>query len=347
MPALLSLVLLVAAPAGALAGARPAAARADTVAPTGTYRLNTTAIWAAQTVLLTETGLTDPDSAPGSVRRVVSWGDGVTQEIAPGARTVRHAYPRTGTFTVSVQLTDETGNVAAGALAGTAAVRVTPTPGTFRLDRSAAWTYRVFNAQGTGWRESPAVPLTLSMAGIPASVARVRVNWGGGYELLYPRTTTRAVMRYYSGPADRISVSLENADGRSAERVVGTFKVTLDTVDPTLSINAPANANAATSWRTITGKASDRGIGVRTVMVSLVQYRGSAFYYYTGSVWRRATSAGDASNRAANVRASYAGGTWRLAVKGMAKGYLQVAAYAEEPGGAWSGWRYREQNITR
>jgi 5'-nucleotidase len=348
---LLALTLLTGTPAAAAVLAVPASAQAAPAggtAPAGRYSLDTAGIWTAQTVLLTETSLVDPDTDRTAVRREVTWGDGsAPQVIAAGARSVRHRYTRAGTFAVSVRLSDDTANQVRGVVAGTSSVRVTATPGTYRLDRSTAWTYRVVNKQGTAWQESPAVPLTLTMAGIPTNVSRIRVDWGEGVERLYPRTAKKAVLRYYSGPAHRVTVSLENANGRSAVRPVGTFKVTLDTFDPTLSITKPANADRVASWRTITGKASDRGVGVRTVMVSLVQWRGSSIYYYTGSVWRKASSPGDAAKRAANVRAAYAKGSWKLAVKGMAKGDLQVAAYAEEPGGMWSGWKYRDQNITR
>lgn len=166
-------LLAVAVTAGAGGWASPAAAAG--VAPTGSYILNTTSIYAAQSVLLTQTSLADDTDPVDAITRVVDWGDGTSQTVPAGTTKLRHAYAKTGSFTVTVQLTDAEGNTAPGSLAR-AAVTVAATPGTFKLDRTTGYVWvdptATAPAETQGWSK-----LTVSLSAIPANVSRVRLTW--------------------------------------------------------------------------------------------------------------------------------------------------------------------------
>lgn len=82
----------------------------DTEAPTGSFQVGPAAGWATFTkATLTQLGeLADDVSAPGDIRRTVSWGDGTTTEWAT-ATPLQHVYAAAGTYHPEVTLTDESG----------------------------------------------------------------------------------------------------------------------------------------------------------------------------------------------------------------------------------------------
>jgi 5'-nucleotidase len=337
--------------AGVLTGAGVLAspASADGVAPTGSYELNTTSIWAAQSVQLTQTALTDDVDPAGSIVRVVTWGDGSSETVPADTTKLRHKYAKVGTFTVSVALTDTEGNTAPGTFAGAAAVKVAATPGRYKLDKKSAWTVRVFNKAGTRWTESSA-KLTLSLAGVPANVSRVRITWGDGAQQLVARSTSKVSRIFYSGGSPyRVSVSMENADGNSAAKAVGTFVVTLDTFAPTVKLTVPKSPTKASSWKTVRGTSSDKGAGVAKVVVSIWELRGTKLYYYNWSKKKWVRIGFDQNMPAAGEKAlkPNSKGAWSTPVKGLAKGTMQVSIYSEDKSGYWSGWKDREQEIKK
>ena len=343
--------LLSLAVAGVLAGAGTWAspAAAEGTAPTGAYVLNTTGIWAAQGVQLTQTALTDDGGPAESVTRVVSWGDGTSETLPAGTTKLRHTYPRIGTFAVSVQLTDAEGNAAPGTFEGAAAVKVAATPGTFKLDKKSAWTVKVWNKPVTEWRESAAT-LTLSLAAIPANVSRVRIAWGDGNEQLVARSTTKVTHRFFSGGSPyRVTAAMENADGRSAPKAVGTFGVRFDDFAPGVKLTVPKSPHKASSWKTVRGTSWDKGAGVTKVVVGLWELRGEKLYYYHWSKkkWTRIGFDSDLPAAGQKSLKPSSKGAWAVAVKGVTKGSLQVSYYSEDSGKNWSGWKDKLQEITR
>jgi 5'-nucleotidase len=81
---------------------RSAPCKADSTAPTGTFTVAPTAVWAGQTVTVTVTA-TDDVTPAADIKKVVNWGDGTTDSSAT------HVYPAAGTFTPTVTLTDQAG----------------------------------------------------------------------------------------------------------------------------------------------------------------------------------------------------------------------------------------------
>jgi 5'-nucleotidase len=339
--ALLSLAVGAGVLAGAGTGASPAAA--EGAAPTGAYVLNTTSIWAAQTVQLTQTSLTDDADPAESVTRVVEWGDGTSEELPAGTSKLRHTYTKTGTFAVSVHLADTEGNAAEGTFPGAAAVKVAATPGTFKLDRTIGYVWTNDEAPKPEDREGWA-KVTVSLAAIPANVTRVRIDWGNDDFVLLPRTQKTASY-YYQRGTYKLTAAMENADGRSVAKAIGTLKVVRDTYKPTVTVKTPKKPTKASSWKTITGTAADKGLGVVRVEVWVWQKRGSTWYYYNFTKKRWVTYKGGNLPTAAIAVPKLSKGAWKVSVAGIKKGTLEVNSVVADGNWNWSPVRVKTQKI--
>jgi hypothetical protein len=303
---------------GALTGAgtlAPAAFAAG-VAPTGAYALNVTSIWAAQTVQLTQTALTDDVDPAESVTRKVTWGDGSSGELEGAATKLRHAYTKVGTYTVAVALTDTEGNTAPGTFTGTAIVKVTATPGTSKVKTAIAY---------TGTRGASAATITL--AGIPSTVSRVKIHWGDGNWSTEKRTAKTATWYYRSSGTKKVSVALETANGESAPKAAGSIKVIKDGTGPSVTIKKPSKPNKASSWKSITGTASDKASGMDVVQVFAIQWRGSTAYYFRfkTKTWKSYNSERPVPSDGYKF-VTVAKGKWKVSLTGIKKGIIQVDA---------------------
>jgi hypothetical protein len=64
----------------------------DTTAPTGTFVLSSNALWTGQQLTLTQSALADAGNDVATITRVVSWGDGTSTTVSPGATKVIKPY---------------------------------------------------------------------------------------------------------------------------------------------------------------------------------------------------------------------------------------------------------------
>jgi hypothetical protein len=337
LSALLTVALGVVAGAGALAPA----ASAEGAAPTGAYVLNTTAIWQQQEVLLTQTALADDVDADADVTREINWDDGTTETLPAGTDKLRHKYETVGTYEVSVKLTDKDNNTAYAEVTGSNKVKVTTTPGTYKLDKTTGyvWVNRDNGREG-------AAKVTVSLAGIPSNTTRVRLNWGDGKYSTASRTQKTASWWYLRG-SYRITAELENSDGKSAARYVGVFKVIEDTLKPTIAIKTPKNPTKASSWKTISGTSADKGLGaVVWVEVVVWQQRGTIWYYYNFSkkTWIK-YKGGNLPAAAVKGISNPPKGNWKVSVAGIKKGLLEVNCAAADDNGNWSPVKVKAQKI--
>ena len=57
-------------------------------------------------------------------------------------------------------------------------------------------------------------------------------------------------------------------------------------------MTVPSKSNYGSSWKTVKGKVTDKGLGSKSVTVRLTEKRGSAYYAWTGTKWsKKATKA--------------------------------------------------------
>jgi 5'-nucleotidase len=304
----------------------------DATAPTGTFTVSTTAIWPGQAVTLTQTALADDVSTVAGISRVVTWGDGSTPlTLAAGATTAGHTYKTAGSFAVSVALTDEAGNTGAATFTGPSTVVVAAQPGTFTLDTRAIWA-------------TQSVKLSLSGAG---SASKVTVAWGDGAITTMTSNVGAVAHAYPRAGTFTVKVTLFNKAGAGTPVTVGTVKVTKDISKPVVTFTPPKNADRASSWSTITGTATDKGVGVARVRVKLIEQRNGKWYYYTGHTWAKTSSKSKASAKAAVITvAPSAGGTWSLGLRGVGKGTVTVTYWGSDKVGNTSTGKSYTKKIT-
>jgi 5'-nucleotidase len=305
----------------------------DGTAPTGTFTLDTVAVWPGQTVKLTQTALADDVSAAAAIRRVVTWGDGSPpQTLAAGATTATHTYRVAGSYPVTVALTDEAGNTAAASFTGPSTVVVTAQPGRYPLDKKSIWA-------------TQSVELNLSGTG---SASKVVVAWGDGAITTMSSNVGTVAHAYPRAGTFTVKVTLFNKAGTGTPVTAGTVKVTKDTYRPVVTFSAPKDPARASSWSRITGTATDKGVGVARVRVKLIEQRDGKWYYYTGRTWVKTTSKSKASAKAAVLTVTPgAQGHWSLGLTGVKKGTLTVTYWGSDKVGNTSAGKSYSKTITK
>jgi 5'-nucleotidase len=298
---------------------RAIAGKLDAAAPTGSYALNTAAIWPGQTVTLTESALDDDVSDNSKITRVVDWGDGTPAvTLAAGATTAAHTYAAAGSYQVSVKLTDEAGNSGPATLSGASTVVVTAQAGSFRLNKKSIWVSQ---------------SVTLGATGVTGA-SELSVNWGDGSTTRTSANNAKVTHAYAKAGRFTVTVTPVNAAGAGRTSTVGSVEVVKDVYKPTVHLNVPWFKAWKSSWKSVGGTVSDKGVGAASVKVKLIQERSGKWYYYSAGKWTRATSKQTASAKAAVlVVTPDAKGYWRTAISGVDRGTLQITYWAGDKAG--------------
>ncbi|MEV6347721.1 ExeM/NucH family extracellular endonuclease [Actinoplanes sp. NPDC051851] len=299
----------------------------DTTSPTAAYKVNATTLWPGQSVTLTETALSDDVSAADKLTRVISWGDGSTETLAAGKTTATHKFATAGSYSIKVTVTDEAGN-AADVIAATVAVKAQT--GAYTLSTKSIWTGQ---------------SVTLKVGSV-TNATSVKISWGDG------ATTTASPNiavshKYTKAGTFKVTVTPVNALGSGTAVTVGSVKVTKDTYKPSISLKAPHYPAKVSSWKTITGKVSDKGLGVDSVKVKLVEQRSGKWYYYSHGKWTKASSKSKALAKAETLTAKVSGGSWSVKVSGLKKGTLRVGYWAKDKAGNSSATKVYTQKLTK
>jgi 5'-nucleotidase len=301
----------------------------DATAPTGTYALNTAAIWPGQTVTLTETALDDDVSDNSKITRVVNWGDGTATETL-AATTATHTYAAAGSYQVTVTLTDEAGN--SGTVSAPSTVVVTAETGSFRLDKKSIWASQ---------------SVVLSATGVTGA-SELSVSWGDGTTTKTSANNGQVSHAYTKAGKFTVKVTPVNAAGSGKTVTVGSVDVVKDVYKPTVRLDVPWFKAWKSSWKSVGGTVTDKGVGVASVKVKLIQERSGKWYYYSAGKWTRATSKSAASAKAAVlVVTPDAKGYWKTAISGVDRGTLQITYWAGDKAGNSSTAAYYAVRITR
>ncbi|MFF0375102.1 hypothetical protein [Actinoplanes missouriensis] len=322
--------------------ATPPTTTPDTVKPSGSFRLNTGALWIGQKVVFSQNAneYGDDVDADTSITRKISWGDGTTTTLAAGATGYTKQYTRAGRFNVTETLTDRSGNSFTTA-AKTVGVTV---PGKYSLSR-----YTVY--QG--------VPFYVKLNSIPAGTTKIKLNWGDGWvdDLSGKNQTLRGSILYRKNTSSKISgkvtlkVQLFNKYGATSWINVGTTNVLKDGWKPKVTVTKPKNANRISSWKTVKGTVSDKGSGVRFVGVTVVRITTSGKYYCLTpkKKWKRYTTEAQLLKHCANGKnvAKVSKGKWSLKVPaGVTKGKIVVLPWVYDYANNYKD-TYREAKLTR
>ncbi|GAA0565914.1 ExeM/NucH family extracellular endonuclease [Paractinoplanes ferrugineus] len=292
--------------------------KADSTAPTGTFTVSPSTVWAGQEVTITVTA-TDDVTPATAIKKTVNWGDGTTDS------SDTHAYAAAGTYQPTVTLTDQAGN--SGPATGSASVTVTAQPGTFKLDRTSVWLTQ---------------SVTLTVTGVSNAV----VDWGDGSTATVP--TGRVGHTYRAAGSFTVKVTPANANGPGTPVTVGTVTVKADTIAPVVTLDMPRHPEYAASWWVLTGKVSDEGLGGEQVKLQLIQERSGSWFYYAGGRWTKAATKADAQAKAQVVTNLLdLWGSWLTIVVGVDRGTLELKYWATDRAGNSSTPQVVSQKITR
>lgn len=288
----------------------------DTTAPSGSFAVSRSAFWVGQRTTLTLSGVADDVSGGASIRRVVTWGDGTTSTLDPAQAAIGKQYPRTGQFTITLTLSDAAGNKRTQS----SAVTVTA-PGAFRLDRASVLHHQ---------------PVKVTISAVPTGTTKIALDWGDGYvSNLSGRNQAVSHSYYHKNRGGLVPVGavkptavFTNADGGTLPMAVGAVAVRKDSWSPKTAITKPGRATRVSSWKTLRGKATDQGSGIRQVSVVALRASAGKTYCYTARKTWITYRGSDAAKCRIEVKAP--GGKWSLPLKGLAKGRLTVTVVASD-----------------
>jgi hypothetical protein len=126
--------------------------------------------------------------------------------------------------------------------------------------------------------------------------------------------------------------------------------VTTDTVKPTIRLTPPRTRKAyVSSWRTLTGRASDGQTGVRNVALQAIEKRGAAWYGYKASTrkWVKAASKAAAWRTSVAASVKPVSGKWSVRLAGLTKGTLIYRARAFDNRANVSAWASKKAVLTK
>ncbi|MBU2663138.1 PKD domain-containing protein [Actinoplanes bogorensis] len=318
LPALFTAALT----AGVVGVGAPALAAGE--APTGTFALNGTAVWAGQTVTLTQTALADDDIPVEEISRVITWGDGTAAQTAEaGSTSWTHTYAANGTFTVSVALND--GTVAGTGTLASAAVSVTTPSGSLGWQKSTIYT-NTYTSGGSTY--DYLVEGVFAPSGMPATADEAWTEWGDGeYTLLKQDATATTVPHYFDQGTFTPKVQFSNEHGKATARNASTLNVLYDKTAPKVAIKYPSPPNKASLWSTIRGTASDSQSGMDYVSLIVLKWNnasGTYMYNFDAKSWIKYTGQPLSSMPSGieDTPSVASNGTWASRpVTGLAKGW--------------------------
>ncbi|GAB1643290.1 PKD domain-containing protein [Krasilnikovia sp. MM14-A1259] len=303
-------------------------------APQGEYHLSATDIWPGQSITVVQDSLVDDLTPNAVITQVVDWGDGSAPSSVPGTTTrIAHVYPEAGTYSPTVTVSDGT-DARVYSMQAPSVVSVNTYVAHFKLRQTAAFVGQPVSLEH---HESD-------------DTDTVRISWGDGTTSTAKADINLKTVAHAYAKAGTFTVTAApaNANGTAAARTVGTVTAKTDSTKPVVSLTRPANPTKATSWSTVRGKSSDAGAGVRNVTLTAVEKRGSAWYYYTGSAWKKASSSSVAAKKAKVLTVVPSGsGAWSTKIKSLTKGTVRFAYAAIDRAGNRSATKTLDQKISR
>ena len=315
----------------------------DLTAPTASYTLLPET--ADGNVTITQASLSDDVSTSAQITQVVDWlGDGALTESAPATTTTfTHDYGSTqAVYYPTVTVTDLAGNSRTYALTTVVDDAVAPT-GDATVSPASAW---------AKWTKVRVTTSNLvDNLSLPQNVSRT-VDWGDGSATQTWTGTTMSVTHVYKvGGVFNPTVTLTDQAG-NASGVLPTAPVTVkvDSAAPVVRFTLPTSGRRhVSSWRTLHGRSTDAGTGVRSVAVRVIERRHGVWFAYrpVTHTWVKAASRAGAwtKSRAKAVRPTSTH-TWSMRVRGLRKGLMVSKAHGTDNVGNVSAWKRHKQLLT-
>jgi hypothetical protein len=316
----------------------------DTTAPTGTFVLSSNALWTGQQLTLTQSALADAGNDVATITRVVSWGDGTSTTVSPGATKVIKPYKKKGKFTVSVTLTDAAGNTAKAKISKPAMAVTIPTA-TFKLSTKAVWHHQSFK---------------VAISKVPSGTTKIILDQGDGTLKSLKVKNPSVTLSYYKksnklvpAGAKTLRVTFTNKYGAATPVVAGKVTLKKDSWNPTVKLTKPSKSSAskASAWSTVRGTAADKGSGLQKVQLFVVRANqfGDGWCYTTKKKWLKIDFENEDQDLTACTLASkVTKGKWSHKVSGLKKNYaIALVAFSLDWTDRMSSAAEAQQMLTR
>lgn len=310
----------------------------DLTGPTGTFTVSRV----GGDATVTQVALADDVSSAANITRVIDWADGTLPQPWVTGVTTMHTYAGQGLWRPTVTLTDEHANVSVVHLAAVVIGDETPPTGTFSSGPSSAWA-RLTAVKVTqlaihdDFSEDQFIVRTVAWGDGTSS------PWASGTELQHVYTTAGTFTP---------SVGLVDDAGNGAVVPAQQVVVRRDGTAPRVTLTLPrTNKASVRSWRTLKGRATDVGTGVKLVRVKAIEKRGARWYAYkpaTGRWVRAGLLRGKAWAAAGSmIVAPSSTGVWKAGLRRLTKGTLVYRATARDRVGNVSRAVLHSQKLTR
>ncbi|HEU4810703.1 MAG TPA: PKD domain-containing protein [Nocardioides sp.] len=291
----------------------------DLTGPTGTFTVDRV----GGDATVTQVALADDVSPASGIARVVDWADGTAPQPWVSGTTIAHSYLGQGLWRPTVTLTDEHGNVSVVQLSAVVIGDETAPTGTFSSGPASAW---------AAWTAVNLTQLAIH-DDFSADEFIVRtVSWGDG--TTSPWASGTVLQHVYAGAGTFTpSVAMTDDAGNSSTAAAQQVVVTRDATAPTIRLALPrTNKTSVRSWRTLKGRATDAGTGVKLVRVKAIEKRGARWYAYKPATgrWVRAGAlrSGAWAKAGAKTVAPASTGAWQVGLRRLAKGTLMYRVIA-------------------
>jgi hypothetical protein len=296
----------------------------DVTPPSGSYSSS----WNNDTgqATITEESLTDNAPVAG-VTRVVDWHDPShpgTVSWASGT-TLQHTYDLTeARYVPTVTLEDAAHNSVVVDVPAVVIKDAVGPAGAFSVSPADAWSAftRVTVTQDGA----------LSDNWSPADHIARSVDWGDGTTDAW---TSGDSLSHVYATAATYAPAVTITDEAHNDTVVPTSDVVVstDSTGPVVKLRAPKAKHSVRAWRTVRGKATDAGTGVKVVWLKAVEKRGAAWYGYNAKThaWAKAASKTKAFAKAkAFHRTTDSQNRWTATLAHLTKGTLVVKVRATD-----------------
>jgi hypothetical protein len=285
----------------------------DGVAPQGTFTSDWDNLGVAT---ITQVSLTD-NSPVSEVQRIVDWNDGSAPEAWTTGTTIQHTYPLIANrYRPTVTLQDAAHNTRVIDVPAIVINDHQPPAGSFGVTPTTAWArYTLVTVFQDG---------SLVDNWTPSSKITRSVDWGDGTIKAWPYGSPLTHAYRTAGDYTPV-VTITDEAHNSADVATAQVAVTADTTAPRVTLILPTARHSVKSWRTLRGRATDSGTGIKLVRLKAVEKRHGSWFGYQASTgtWVKAATKTKAFSRSRPfLLSTNARHRWNARLVGLRQGTL-------------------------
>lgn len=286
----------------------------DVTAPVGSFTVATTP--SAMEATITQQSLSDDGTPAGSIRRVVSWGDGSAPQLWSAGNTLTHSFATIGRYVPTITLTDTSGN--------TVTLRLKAAVFGDSLAPVGVFTVAPRAAAIAGWTKVSLDQVSMVDNYTPAELVERTVAWGDGTVEAWPAGPALTHQYAAAGSYAPVVVMVDEA-GNVVSQPTEKVDVTVDDIGPVVKLRSVKSPRVS-KWRTVRGTAVDAGVGAAKVAVLAIEKRNERWFAYNAGTrkWVRAKSKAKAWKAAKPVLGVPVEGEWAAKLAGLRQGRLKL-----------------------